>query len=129
MLIFLIAAAMGSLMVAWIVQFATHLTFRFKPPFWMAYNAVILGMIASIVVGLVIGTFLATTGKEITSFGRGMLMIVGFLIQTAIFGYLIRHPETGSIGFRRACVVSLIQLVIGIAAYVSLAYMSTLITR
>ena len=40
-----------------------------------------------------------------------LLMIVGFFVYAAVLGPLIKHPETGAIGFGKACLVSLVQVI------------------
>lgn len=109
----IVGAAFGALIGALIVQLATKIVAKFKPGYGMAYIAALLGYVGSLIVGFIIGLMVGITGNE---FGGGPLvltMIVGFFVQAAIYGPLIKSPEGTPIGFGNACMVSLIQLIIG----------------
>jgi len=132
-------AAAISLIAALILQLVCKIAVEFKPPYGMAYKAAFLGLVASILVnfavGLVIGTSWQTTvvaasGQEITVDPTPfVLAIIPFFVSAAIYVRLIKHPETGAIGFSKACLVSLMQLILGILLIVGFAIVADLIAR
>lgn len=110
----IIGAAIGALFGAFIVQLACKMVAKFKPPYSMAYKAVFLGYIASVLVGFIVGFAIGASGQEVTGTSTVLIMVICFFVQAAIYTPLIKHPETGdAIGFGKACLVSLIQLIFG----------------
>jgi hypothetical protein len=109
----IIGATIGALIGALIVQLATKIVAKFKPGYGMAYVAAFLGYVAGLIIGFVIGLMVGVTGNEFSGGPLVMTMIVGFFVQAAIYGPLIKSPEGTPIGFGKACMVSLIQLIIG----------------
>lgn len=97
-----------------IVQFATLRVAGFKPRFGVAYLAALLGAAAGLVIGFLIGFILAPEGRQ--GFGTMTLFstVLGFFVQAGFYTLLLKHPETGGIIYRKACLIALIQLVIGV---------------
>jgi hypothetical protein len=109
----IVGSAIGALIGALIVQLACKMVVKFKPPYGMAYKAAFLGYVASVLVGFVVGFVIGASGQQFTGTSTVLLMVIGFFVQAAIYAPLIKHPETGAIGFGKACLVSLIQLIFG----------------
>ena len=109
----IVGAAIGSLIGALIVQLACKMVVEFKPPYGMAYKATFLGYVATGLVGFFVGFFIGLDGQQFTGTSTVLLMVIGFFVQAAIYAPLIKHPETGAIGFAKACYVSLILLIFG----------------
>jgi len=105
-------AAIDVLFGALIVQHATKIVAKFKPRYGMACLATFLGNVASLIVGFLIGMIVDMTGNEFTGGPMVLTMIVGFFVQAAIYGPLIKSTEGIPIGFGKACMVNLIQLII-----------------
>lgn len=106
-----IGAAIGALIGALVVRFATNLVAKFIPPFGMAYKASFLGAIATYLIGFVLGFIVGASGNEFSGTGYLLLTVIGFFVYAAILGPMIKHPETGPIGFGKACLVSLAQVI------------------
>jgi hypothetical protein len=106
-----IGTAIGALVGALVVRFSTNLVAKFAPPFGMAYKASFLGAIATYLIGFVFGVIVAATGNELSSTGYILLSLIGFFVYAAILGPIVKHPETGPIGFQKACLVNLAQVI------------------
>lgn len=103
-------AAIGSLFGAIFVRVATKLAAGFTPRYGTAYLAAFLGCAASLIREIVIGAPSRVFDVDfITS-----SMIIWFFVQTAVHALLIKHPDTGNITYGTACIISLIQLIIGV---------------
>jgi hypothetical protein len=106
-----IGAAIGALIGAIFVRIATKMAAGFTPPYGTAYLAAFLGYAASLVLGFVIGLVIGASGQTLDGGGTVLIMIIGFFVQAAVYASLLKHPETGNISYGKACLVSLIQLV------------------
>lgn len=106
-----IGTAIGALVGALVVRFATNLVAKFVPPFGMAYKASFLGTLATYLIGFVFGAIVGATGNEVSSTGYILLTAIGFFVYAAILGPMVKHPETGPIGFQKAFLVSLAQVI------------------
>ena len=99
--------AVVTLFTALIVQFATNKVAGFKPAYRIAYLASFLGLVAAFVTAPIMA--IAGIGRSGLGMTLGRLII--FLVGSALYGWLLKHPSTGSIGIRKGILVSLIQLV------------------
>lgn len=100
--------ALGALLGAFLVQFATNAVAKFKPNYGKAYLASFIGGLATNGLGFVIGFIVAASGNEISLVGYGILTIIGFLLYSWILGFLLKHTDTGAIGFKTGLLISLI---------------------
>ena len=107
----IIGMAIGALVGALVVRFATNIVAKFVPPFGMAYLASFLGAVGTYLVGLILGQAMGISRNDMSGAQYLLLMIVGFFVYAAVLGPLIKHPETGAIGFGKACLVSLVQVI------------------
>jgi hypothetical protein len=107
-----VGAAIGALIGALFIQLGTKWIAKFKPSYGTAYLAAFLGYLASFVVGVVIGLFVGMSGHSFGGSPVVLSMVIGFSVAAAIYGLLIKHPETGPIGFGKACLVALVQLLL-----------------
>lgn len=110
-----IGAALGALLGALLVQLGCKWVADFKPSYGMAYKAAILGILAPMGVGFVIGLVIGFSGAQMTPMLQIVLGILGFIVQAAIYGYLLVEDTGERLGFGRGILVSLIQLVIAAA--------------
>jgi len=122
-----IGGAIAALIGALLVQLATHWVCKFKPPYGMAYKAIFLAYIASWVVGFFVGFMVAAAGGEIDSATYLLIIIIGFFVTSGLYGIMIKHPESGPIGFSKACLVSLINLIMGAALFGGTAMVVSLV--
>lgn len=109
-----IGAAVGAFYGALIIQLGTKFVAKFRVPYRRAYIAAFLGYAVSFIVGLVLGIIYSRAG---IGFNYGVLlffMIVGFLTQAAVYSFLVKGQNGESLGFGKACLVSIIQVIAGI---------------
>ena len=107
----LAGAAIGSFVVALFVQLGTKKIVKFKPSYGMAYKATLLSSLSFLIIGFEVGLFASLSGHSFTYDPIMLTTIIGFLVGAAIYGTLIKHPETGPIGFRHGLLVELILLI------------------
>lgn len=107
----IIGAAIGALIGALVVRFATNIVAKFIPPFSMAYKASFVGELATYLIGLLLGFIIGASGNQIGKVGYLLFVVIGFFVYAAILSPMIKHPETGPIGFGKACYVSLVQTI------------------
>jgi hypothetical protein len=96
----LIFSFVESLLRAFFVQLATNFVCHFTPTYRSTYIACLIGSFAHCVM-IVIGLDVIP------------LFVIGFFISSGINGIVIKHPESGSIGFRKACHVLLLIYSVG----------------
>lgn len=106
----LIGIAVGSLLAALLVQLATRLIAKYTPPYGMAYLATLLGTLVAFTLGFIVG-LIAPPGDEVFDSVNIGLFIVGFFIQSAAYGMLIKDGNRVPLGFGRGALVALTQLV------------------
>lgn len=110
-----IGAAVGSLVGALLVQVATRIVAKFKPPYGMAYRAALFGVLAAMALGFVVG-LVAPPPERLLDGINIALFVAGFLIQSFVYGALIKDPSQAALGFHRGVLVALTQLAI-VAAF------------
>lgn len=103
-----LSGAVVTLFTALIVQLVTNKVAGFKPAYGAAYLASFLGL----VVAFVTAPILAIAGIGRSGLGMALSLLIIFLVGSALYGWLLKHPETGSIGIRKGILVSLVQLVV-----------------
>jgi len=106
----IIAAAIGSLLIAFVVQLAASMIFRFKPSYGMAYKAAFLGYMTAIAVTLILVIVGQGSSDQIAGVVRALTPVVVFLAHAFVYGILIRHPQHGAIGIGKGLVLTLAQL-------------------
>ena len=109
----ILAAAVVALLGALIVQIVCKMVAKFMPPYGMAYKATFLGYVASVLVGFVVYFVIGALGQALTGTSTVLLMIIDLFVQAAIYSTMIKHPETGAIGFGKACQMILVELIFG----------------
>jgi peroxiredoxin len=103
-----IAIPIISLITAAFLMVTTRLAVKFKLSYWIAYKIAIITSVVSFVIGIpfdILGTILA----HLLNF------VVTFFVQSAIYGTMIKYPETNeSIGYGKGLLISLFLLLIGL---------------
>ena len=64
--------------------------------------------------------------RETAFFGG---LVVGFLVQSAIYTKMLTIPETGPVSFGKACLISLMQLIFFVLVYVMFSMVSMALVR
>ncbi|MCI5166916.1 MAG: hypothetical protein D3903_12695 [Candidatus Electrothrix sp. GM3_4] len=97
--------ALFSFFLAVIVQCITKIVAKFTPTNCMTYKATLFGFIVLLCCCSLIIAMNTMSSQVIT-----LILVIGFFIRTAIYASIIKTPVTGSIGFSKACLISLVQL-------------------
>ncbi len=100
----LIMIVVGVFLGALILSVSFRLVVGFMPSYMRAVGAVVLTYFAVIVVTLILGMVVHSSVLS---------MIVNFLVGAAVVNYLLLAADGSQIGFGKACVVELINMVIG----------------
>jgi hypothetical protein len=119
---YLAGAAIGSFVIALFVQLGTIKIAKFKPSYGMAYKAAFFSSLSLLIIGFVGGVLFALFSVRSFAvdsialdttirFFVGLDTIIGFFLGAAIYGSLIKHPETDPIGLRRGLAIEFILLI------------------
>ncbi|MHC4544304.1 MAG: TlpA family protein disulfide reductase, partial [Planctomycetota bacterium] len=107
-LIAVIAIPIVSFLLAVFLRLSAGWVAKFKIPYWTAYKIAIVAALVNFVIGIpfdILGTLWA----------EFLNLVVSFFVQSAIYGTMIKYPETNeSIGYGKGLLISLILLLIGI---------------
>lgn len=108
----LIGIAIGSLVGALFIQFATERVCKFRPSYGTSYKAYFTASI----IGYACSLGLAFAFYEANKIAYLFLAVgISFFIGSMVYGKLIQNPASGPIGFSKGCLISLVLLLIGIA--------------
>lgn len=107
--VMIVAVIVGIVVGALILMLATKLVEKFTPSFGKAVVAVIAGGIASFIVRIALH---AVTSVHFVSGLAGV--IVGFLVTAWVIMTMIKRPSGDSMSYGRACLIALVEWVIGI---------------
>jgi hypothetical protein len=110
----ILAVVVAALIGAIFVRIACKRIAKFKPPYGMAYKAAFLGYLSPVLVGLVVDFVLGALGQSLTGPSTVLLIIFVLFVQAALYSKMIKHPETGAIGFGKACQVIIVQWILGL---------------
>ena len=112
-----IGIAVIALIGALIIQLATRRVASFKPSYRDAYLTAFIGYFGAILVSIVlfitIGMSSGSTLEETTANGgiQFLVIVVYTVFQIVVYSLLLKHPETGKIGFPKGFLIFLIQLI------------------
>lgn len=100
-----IAISIGAL----IIMLATKIAAGFGPRFGQCFLAALAATILAAILSWIIGMVLGSGGiASIVS------LVLVFLLNSAIINAIVKRPDGNQMGFGKACLVSLIQIVIEI---------------
>ncbi|GEM_PF-824709 len=112
----------GGAIGALILRVATRWVEKFTPRFWLAFGTALAASVIAMVINFVVGIFIGLTGRaaalplttiQAISFAVGL--VIGFLITATMIRALIKRPDGSMLGFGRACLIALVQALIGLA--------------
>lgn len=109
----LIMIVVGIALGALILSVSFRLVVGFMPPYLRALGAVVLTYVAVFVVTLILGLVIHSSVLS---------LIVTFLVGAAVVNYLLTAADGSQIGFGKACVVELVNMVIGIVLGLIIAF-------
>ena len=105
-------AAVGIGVGALIVQFMTEKLANFKPAYGTAFLASLLGYLAGYAIGFIVGFAVISNKGEMTSMVTLLTLVIGFFVQATFYSFVLKSPEGVALGYGRACIVSLVQLIV-----------------
>jgi hypothetical protein len=119
---FVIGVLIGGAIGAVILRLATRWVEKFTPRFWLAFGTALAAYIIALVVNFVVGIFLGLGARvaglqaeTIRLIAMSVGAVIGFLITATMIRALIRRPDGSVMGFGRACLIALVQALIGLA--------------
>jgi len=118
-----LVALAGALMGAFFAQLGARWSAGFKPSFWHAFSATLLAY-AAVFAGAVLLVMLGMTR------GWSSLLLVYALSCAVLYGRMLRHPETGPLGWKMGARVAIVQLGLSLAAWTAILLAAlTVMTR
>ena len=113
----IVIVIVGIIIGALILMLATKLIEKFTPSFGKAVAAVVVGAVASFIVRLIL--FAVSSGHLLS----GLIgAIVGFLVTAWAIMTMIKRPSGEAMSYGRACLIALVEWVIGILIAVVIAF-------
>lgn len=103
-----VAIGVGSL----VVQFATEKIANFKPPYGATFLASLIGYLASYAISFIVGFVIGTTKGQVSGMVSLLLLVICFFVQATFYSFMLKSPDGAPLGYGRACIVSIIQLII-----------------
>ena len=108
--------AVGIVVGAFLIQFATNWLAGFKPKYGTAILAATLGNLASFGIGFVSRIAIDNNKGEVTGSVTLLLLVIGFFVQAAFYSFMLKDPAGVALGYGRACLVTLIQVAVAAVA-------------
>ncbi len=107
-----IGAVVGSFVAAVFVRIATRWSAKYTPEYWDAYKAALIGNLAFVVTAMVVSPVWRATvgGNGVLTFV--FLLVVAVVANGVVFGVVLVHPASGSIGIGRGFAVVGYQFVL-----------------
>jgi hypothetical protein len=107
-LILVIAVPIVCLIISVFLRMSTKWVVKFKIPYWAAYKITIIAWVVGLVFGIPFN-ILGTLWAELLE------LVVYFLVHSAIYGTMIKHPEINEkIGFGKGMLITLYMTLIWI---------------
>ncbi|MEO8803152.1 MAG: hypothetical protein ABI304_08980 [Rudaea sp.] len=113
----LVSLIIGIAIGAGIIMLSMRLVAGFTPKFLLAAATAIVAWIAVIAASWILGMILGH--GTLTSL---LALVVFFVVNAAIINALLKRPDGGQIGFGKACLVTLVELIIEIVLGVILFF-------
>lgn len=132
-LMFLFLAVAGVLLGGLFLKLAVKLIEKFPLGYGraclVAFVSGLASMIVSFIVSMVLAFAFGATGASEDNYGAvatsmllsmGIGAVLGFLINAGAIHLLVKRPDGSDLGFGRACLVSLLQLLFALVVYLLL---------
>ena len=113
----LVSIAIGIAIGAGILMLATRVGAGFTPRFPIAAATAVVEFIAAAVVGWIVSLVLGAGGLSSL-----VSLIAVFVVYAAIINAMLKKPDGGQMGFGKACIVTLVEIIIEIILGVILAF-------
>lgn len=116
-----VGVLVGGAIGAVILRVATRWVEKFTPRFWIAFGTAVASAFIAMVINFIAGLFIGLIGRaaglqlmtiKLISFPIGM--VIGFLISATMIRALIKRPDGSLLTFGRACLIALVQALIGL---------------
>jgi uncharacterized protein YacL len=98
------------LVIAVIMRRATNWVCKFTPPYGKIYLALFLSNCAGFIIGFTTWFLHKSISEKSNITSTILLMIIGSITSYAIYGRIIKHPQTGPIGFGKSCLIHVIYI-------------------
>ena len=108
-----VAIAVG----AGIIMLATRMVAGFMPKFVSAVIAAIIATIAGGVVSYVLQMVLGQSGLSSI-----LALVIFFLVNSAVINAFVKRPDGAQLGFGKACLVTVVQIIIEIVLCIILFF-------
>jgi hypothetical protein len=125
----LVGAALGALLGALLLQLFTSAVAKFKPTYKVAYIVSLIGGLINGSLGSAVAFIVTATGNDMTLAVYGVLLVVGFLLYSWMLGVLLKHPDTGAIGFKTGFLINLAYLAAFLAVGLAGAALVAFVTK
>ena len=116
-----IGLLVGGAVGAVILRLATRWVEGFTPRFWLAFgtavSAYVIAMVVNFAAGIFIGLGARAAGVQaeiIRWIAMAIGAVIGFLVSATMIRALIRRPDGSLLGFGRACLIALVQALLGL---------------
>lgn len=116
----LFGMAIGSVVAALIVQLFGKMVVGFRPRFTPTYFAAFIGSVASVIIGFVVALGVAEAGGTVDGAVMVLAGVIGFFAQAGVYVLFLRKADGTGITYGRACLIALVQLVVGGVLLVSI---------
>jgi len=63
-------------------------------------------------IGFIVGFAVTSSKGEITGMVTLLTLVIGFFVQATFYAFMLKSPEGITLGYGRACIVSLVQLIV-----------------
>lgn len=113
----LLAAGIGSLVGAFLVQLVARPIVGFRPRYGVAYRASFVGIIAGTSAVFVIALMNGLTSWAQIDLANPGIAVIGLVFAAIVYGRALKHPERGSIGPAKGLLIAVGQ---GLAALIVL---------
>ena len=123
----ILGVAVGALIGAVIVQYATMVLTKYRPAYWRAYRATLVGSISGYLGSMLAITALGLLGVVLGSDVQFLTLVLGAILQGYLYGLLNRVPGGKGIGFCKGLFVTLVQLVVGLFLVGLVIWISSLV--
>ncbi len=105
-----IGFAIGSLIGALIIQLVTRWICGFAPPYSMAYRACIFSCLAGLVISIALAIICGDIGGALDLLDY----VISFFVTAGIFSLVLKDDYGDVISFGKACLISLVLVLIGV---------------
>ena len=102
--------AVGVLIGALVLRFATGKVMDFKPAYLRSCGVVLAAAVAGFIVSVVLQAAMVMSG-QVGILVAVVCFVANFIVSSAVYGFLIKRTDSTSIGFKNGCYIALVIIV------------------